>query len=162
MFTHVLLPTDGSAQSTAAVECGLRLAKALNARATVFNAQPEFHVFTVRAELLEDSREECVKHATAKADTCLGDARAVAKRLGFACDVEFVLSDQVYSAIIAAAQKHGCDLIVMASHGRRGMQALLLGSETHKVLTHGDIPVLVYPAAKQRVSFGPAAEAINP
>lgn len=144
MFTHLLLPIDGSAQSLEAAESGLRLAKALHARVTVFYAQPEFHIFTIRPDLLEDDREEYAKHAAAKAEKFLDDVRAVAKRVGIACDSEYTMSDQAYSAIIAAAKARGCDLIVMASHGRRGMQALLLGSETQKVLTHSSIPVLVY------------------
>lgn len=144
MFTHLLLPIDGSKQSLEAAESGLRLAKSLHARVTVFHAQPEFHVFTMRPDQLEDSREEYAEKAMAKAQEFLNDVRSIAKRVGTACDSEYVMSDEVYAAIIAAAKQHGCDLIVMASHGRRGMQALLLGSETQKVLTHSSIPVLVY------------------
>lgn len=98
----------------------------------------------MRPDQLEDSREDYAEKATARAQEFLNDVRSIAKRVGTTCDSEYVMSDQVYAAIIAAAKQHGCDLIVMASHGRRGMQALLLGSETQKVLTHSSVPVLVY------------------
>ena len=73
----------------------------------------------------------------------LGKVAAKAKKAGVACDTHFSIALHPYEAIIAAAKKARCDLIVMASHGRRGIQGVVLGSETHKVLTHGKVPVLV-------------------
>lgn len=144
MYKHLLLPTDGSALSRHAVESGIRLASALGARVTVFHAAPEFHTFTVQPEMLEETRSEYLQHAEIRAGLHFEDARTLAAAAGVPFDTAYVVSDTVYVEIIAAAEKHGCDLILMASHGRRGVQAVLLGSETHKVLTHSSIPVLVY------------------
>jgi nucleotide-binding universal stress UspA family protein len=80
----------------------------------------------------------------AEARTFLGVIEEKAKAAGVRCETFHTIDSSPYRAIIAAAEKHGCDLVFMASHGRRGLSALLLGSETQKVLTHSKIPVLVY------------------
>ena len=143
MFAHILLPTDGSALSEAAVQNGIGLAKSLGAKVTAFHVRPEFHLFTMQPEMLEDTREQFERDTETRAKQILGLVEERARKAGVPCDTTSVTSDHPYEVIIRAAQEKNCDLIVMASHGRRGVQAFLLGSETLKVLTHSRIPVLV-------------------
>ena len=143
MFKHVFLPTDGSNLSEAAVRMGVQLAKTVNAKVTGFHVMPEFHVFTYKTEMLEDTKKEFAKDSKAHAAQYLSVIETAAKAAGVACDIASATHDHRYEAIIKVAKQRGCDLIVMASHGRKGMQAVLLGSETQKVLTHSHIPVLV-------------------
>ena len=143
MFKHVLLPTDGSNLSEAAVRMGVQLAKTVNAKVTGFHVMPEFHVFTYKTEMLEDTKKEFAKDSKTHAAQYLSVIETAAKAAGVTCDVVSATHDHPYEAIIRVAKQRGCDLIVMASHGRKGMQGVLLGSETQKVLTHSHIPVLV-------------------
>lgn len=143
MFKHVLLPTDGSSASDTAVRMGVQLARTVNAKVTGFHVMPEFHVFTYKTEMLEDTKREFAKDSKAHAAQYLSVIETAAKAAGVTCDVASVTHDHPYEAIIRAAKQRGCDLIVMASHGRKGVQAVLLGSETQKVMTHSHIPVLV-------------------
>jgi nucleotide-binding universal stress UspA family protein len=144
MFKHLLLPIDGSKLSEAAIQKGLQFAKSLNAKVTGFYVMPEFHLFAYRTEMLDDTKEEFARDCRAHADQFLAVIEKAAKAAGVACDTAFATSDYPYEAIIKAAEEKSCDLIMMASHGRRGVQGLLLGSETQKVLTHSKIPVLVF------------------
>ena len=144
MFKYLLRPTDGSQLSEASIQKGVQFAKTINAKVTGFYVMPEFHVLTYQTEMLEDTKEEFAKDCRAHADQFLAVIEKAAKAAGVACDTALATSDHPYEAIIKAAEEKSCDLIMMASHGRRGMQGLLLGSETHKVLTHSKIPVLVY------------------
>ena len=144
MFKHILLPTDGSKLSEAAIQRAVEFAKSIGAKVTGFHVMPQFHVFTYRTEMLEDTREEFARDSRAHAEKYLSVVQSAANKAGIACETASVISDQPYEAIIQAAERTGCDLIMMASHGRRGVQGMLLGSETHKVLTHSRIPVLVY------------------
>ena len=143
MFKHVLLPTDGSNLSEAAVRMGVQLAKTVNAKVTGFHVMPEFHVFTYKTEMLEDTKREFAKDSNAYAAQYLSVIETAAKAAGVPCEVVSAVNDHPYEAIIKVAKQRECDLIVMASHGRKGMQAVLLGSETQKVLTHSHMPVLV-------------------
>jgi nucleotide-binding universal stress UspA family protein len=93
---------------------------------------------------LEYTPIEYQKYSKARAETVLGTVLDAAKSAGVVCDMLHIEHEQVYQAIIEAAEARKCDLIVMASHGRRGVSAVVLGSETVKVLTHSKIPVLVY------------------
>jgi nucleotide-binding universal stress UspA family protein len=103
-----------------------------------------FHSISVAPSQLEYTPIEYKKHAEAHAEKVLGIVAAAAKSAGVACDTLHAEHEQVYQAIIEAATARKCDLIVMASHGHRGVSAVVLGSETVKVLTHSKIPVLVY------------------
>jgi len=143
MFKHVLLPTDGSKLSEDAIHLGLQLAKTINAKVTGFHVMPEFHVFTHKTQMLEDTKSEFVRDSKAHAAQYLSVIEMAAKAAGVPCEVVSTTHDHPYDAIIEIANECGCDLIVMASHGRKGVQAVLLGSETQKVLTHSRIPVLV-------------------
>lgn len=143
MFKHVLLPTDGSPQSEAAIQQGIELAKETHARVTGIHVVPEFHVFTYRTDMLEDTREQYAKDSQAKAAKILQSIENAARSAGVPCDTVCVTSDEPYEAIIRTAEEKGCDLIAMASHGHKGIKGLLVGSETQKVLTHSHQPVMV-------------------
>jgi nucleotide-binding universal stress UspA family protein len=144
MFKHILLPTDGSQLSEIAIQEGIELAKAINARVTGFHVLPEFPAFTYHPEMLGDIKEEFAGDSRARATQYLRVIEEAANKARVRCDTGYTSSAHPYEAIIRAAEENGCDLILMASHGRRGVQGLLIGSETHKVLTHTKIPVLVY------------------
>ena len=144
MFTHILLPTDGSPLSEATIQQGIKFAKDIHAKVTGFYVTPQFHVFTYKTEMLEDTKGQFARDSRAHAQKYLGVIEKVAKEAGVSCDTAYVAHDHPHEAIIEADEKNGCDLIMMASHGRRGVQGVLIGSETQKVLTHCKIPVLVY------------------
>lgn len=143
MFKHVLLPTDGSPQSEAAVRQGIALAKEQQARVTGIHVVPEFHVFTYHPDMLEDTRAEYDRDSKAQATKILAAVEDAARAAGVPCETVCATNDEPYEAIIRTADEKGCDLIAMASHGRKGMKGLLVGSETQKVLTHSHQPVMV-------------------
>ena len=148
MYSKILIPTDGSELAEKAVKHGVALAKAVGARITILTVtrpyRPEWRVVTAEEAMIEDPPAEYQARVTAEADETLRIAAEAAKAAGVACDTLQVEDDHPYKAIIDTAGSKGCDLIVMASHGRSGISALLLGSETTKVLTHCKIPVLVH------------------
>lgn len=144
MFKHLLLPTDGTDASQSTVLEGVRLAKAFNARITGISVVPKFHLLTFNTTMIEDTKEVFIAESRSQANKYLTVLNEAADKAGVPCEIEVVVSDHPYEAIIHVAKSRGCDLIMMASHGRRGMQSLLIGSETQKVLTHSKIPVLVY------------------
>ena len=147
MYTDLLVPIDGSKLSGKAVAHALVLAKALKARIAVLYATP-----TYKPETLVDGggslysrtpKTQFVATAAREAESVLKVAAKMAAEAKVHCKTVHVISDSPWQAIIAAAKTEKCDAIVMASHGRRGISALLLGSETQKVLTHSKTPVLV-------------------
>ena len=144
MFKHILVPTDGSKLSEKAVKQAVRLAKQLGARMTAFHVMPKFHSSTYQMELLQMSVGEYDEARLEHAQQFLRYAERAAKAAGIDCEGRHAVGDHPYKEIVKAAQKNGCDLILMASHGRRGIEGFLLGSETQKVLTHSHVPVLVY------------------
>ncbi len=145
MYSKILVPTDGPHLSHRAFKEAASLARAVGATLTLFYAAPTYRLPSVGFEgammqnvvTPERYRRSMRAHARRLLDAAARKAGGTVVRR--ACD----FSDQPYDAIIAAARKNKCDLIVMASHGWRGLKGLLLGSETHKVLTHSRIPVLV-------------------
>lgn len=145
MYSHLLVPTDGSKLSDKAVAHGIALAKSLGARVTLFYASPDYPMPMYAEGVVFEpvSKREYAKQAAAAADKVLSRAAAKAKSAGVACTTAHAIAAAPWEAILAAAKKSKCDAIVMASHGRRGISALLLGSETTKVLTHGKLPVVV-------------------
>ena len=143
MYQHLLLPTDGSPLSEKSVRHGLRLAQMLGAQVTGFYAIPQFRAFAYAGAIIEDTQAIFEGQAQLQADAALEFVRTAAAEQGVPCNTTQSTHDRPYEAILKAAEDHGCDLIVMASHGRRGIEGLLMGSETQKVLTHGKIPVLV-------------------
>ncbi len=144
MFRHLLLPTDGSELSQGAVREGIRFAKECHAKVTGVSVTPEFHVLTFNTVMIEDTKAVFLAESRAQAQANLALLKKWAAEEGVPCDTEVAVSDHPHEAIIRVAKNKGCDLIMMASHGRHGAQAVLLGSETQKVLAHTRIPVLVY------------------
>ncbi|MCL2344652.1 MAG: universal stress protein [Desulfobulbus sp.] len=146
MFKHILVPTDGSELSQATARHAVLFAQETGARITVFFAKPEYPIayFGEGALIDPTTPEKFAEMAEQQAKGYLGAVQALCAEAGVACDVATATSDVPYEAIIQAAEKSGCDLIFMASHGRRGISGFLLGSETNKVLTHSKVPVLVY------------------
>jgi nucleotide-binding universal stress UspA family protein len=140
---HILVPTDGSALSLAAVEYGAALAKSVGARVTVLTVSTPFHTFAFEPVMVTDTPEQYAKQVAAIATKYLDAAKEIALAAGVSCETVHVEHDDPYLAIVDTAAKKSCDLIVMASHGRHGIAAVVLGSETTKVLTHSNIPVLV-------------------
>jgi len=145
MFKHILIPTDGSPRSRKAISTGVKLAKSLGARVTgLFAAPPATPV--VYRDLLPIGYSTPHEHARMikeSAERYLAVIEEAAKKAGVPYDGIQVTDDFPADAILAMAKKRKCDLIVMATHGRRGIKGVLLGSETQKVLTHSTVPVLV-------------------
>ena len=144
MFQNILVPTDGSDLAAKAVEQGILFAKEIGAKITAMTVTEPFHLLSAAPSQLEYTPIEYKKHAEVHAEKVLRIASDAAKAAGVPCEMLHVEHEHVYQAIIDAASARKCDLIVMASHGRRGISAVVLGSETVKVLTHSKIPVLVY------------------
>ena len=143
MYNHILIPSDGSELSKKAVDHGIGLAKALSAKVTAVTVSEPFHIFAVEPGMGTDTPDEYKKRVAALAAKYLKAAKDAATAAGVACDVVQVEHEHPYETIIDTARKRGCDAIVMASHGRRGVSAVVLGSETVKVLTHSNIPVVI-------------------
>ncbi len=148
MYKHILLPTDGSALSDKAVAAAIKLAEVLGARITAFHAIEPYPlqgayaaeasgVAELQPEIFAERSEEYAKRVL----EAVGGAAAAAN---VPCATAYATSRSASTAIIDKAREEKCDLIIMASHGRRGLEGFLLGSETQKVLTHSLIPVLVY------------------
>jgi nucleotide-binding universal stress UspA family protein len=146
MYKNILIATDGSEIATGAVVQGLTLAKALNATATIVTVTEMWSALEVahrgRAGQTDPvSAYEAVAAASAK--TILDEADKVARSHGMVCKTLHVADMHPAEGIVETAQKIGADLIVVASHGRRGLSRLLLGSQTYEVVTHTKVPVLV-------------------
>ncbi len=148
MYKHILIPTDGSALSDKAVDAAITLAKLLGARITAFHAMEPYPlqgayaaeasgVAELQPEIFAERSEEYAKRV-------LDAVASAAAAANVQCATAYASSRSPSVAIVEKAGEEKCDLIVMASHGRRGFEGFLLGSETQKVLTHSSIPVLVY------------------
>ena len=144
MFKNILVATDGSDLAAKAVEQGVLFAKEIDAKIIAVTVTEPFHLLSVAPSQVEYTPIEYKKHAEAHAEKVLTTVSNAAKVAGVACETLHVEHEHVYQAIIDAAAARKCDLVVMASHGRRGVAAVVLGSETVKVLTHSKVPVLVY------------------
>ena len=146
MFKHIFVPTDGSELSRATVSRAVTFAKEAGARVTAFFAKPEYPIayFGEGALIDPTTPDKFAELSDTQAREFLGEVEALCAAAGVPCQTVSAVSDVPYEAIIQAAEEAGCDLIFMASHGRKGLSGLLLGSETNKVLTHSKIPVLVY------------------
>jgi nucleotide-binding universal stress UspA family protein len=146
MYHNILIATDGSTLGGKAVSHGLDLAKAVGAKVTAVIVEEPFNVFAVPESRSRQLTEEFERHnVTIKqhANRVLGAVAEAAKKAGVTCETVQRDDEQPYEAIIKTAKEKGCDAIIMASHGRSGISAVLLGSVTNKVLTHTDIPVVV-------------------
>ena len=144
MFKNILIATDGSDLAAKAVEQGVVFAKEIGAGITALTITKPFNVLSLAPSELGYTPIEYKKYAEEYAEKVLDTVAAAAKSAGIDCETLHIEHEHVYQAIIDAAAARKCDLIVMASHGRRGVSAVVLGSETVKVLTHSKIPILVY------------------
>jgi nucleotide-binding universal stress UspA family protein len=135
MFTHILMPTDGSELSARAVREGMHLARSLRARVTGVCVKPNFHTA---------GADEAIAREALDAETALEAVAEAARAADVPYSTVIERDDSPFDGIIRVAERIHCDLILMASHGRRGVRGGLLGSETQKLLTHTKIPVLVY------------------
>ena len=144
MFKNILIPTDGSEQSQRAVRAGVDLAKLHGGRVTGIHVIPDYHLLIAYEGAFDPVTEERIEEeAKARAEAYLEFVRKTAGDGGVPCSTVCETSDHPYEAILKTAEANGCDLILMTSHGRKGLAAVLLGSETRKVLTHATVPVLV-------------------
>ena len=146
MYRHILIPTDGSELAQRAVSHGLSLAKAVGAKVTALIVEHSFDVFHVPESKMYSMPKEFAAynaHIKEHATKVLDGVAQAAKAAGVACETIQEVHDHPYQSIIMTATEKGCDLIVMASHGKGGIVGLVLGSVTVKVLTHTKIPVLV-------------------
>ena len=147
MYKHILVPYDGSEPSSKALQEATTFAKSIGAALTLIHVVLPFHLhvqaWASSREVISKIEEGHILEAKSAAQAELSELEARAKAAGVHCDSVVAVGDSPYREIIDAAVKSGCDLIMMASHGRRGIDAILLGSETAKVLAHARIPVLV-------------------
>ena len=147
MYRHILIPTDGTELAEKAVTAGTDYARETGARVLFFTAMPEYRLpneAQMMARQRVQSLAEHEREAERAARAILDKAAQAAKDANITFETEFALSDQPSAAIVGAAKRHGCDAIFMASHARTGIPALWYGSQTRDVLTHSDIPTLVY------------------
>jgi nucleotide-binding universal stress UspA family protein len=145
MYRKILVPTDGSRLSDRAVREAARLAQVVNAKLVLFHALPEMRqpIYSEGSSTVLASRQRVRKAAASRARRILAAAAKKAAAVGLSASKDYAAGSSPHDAIVAAAQKHRCDLIVMASHGRRGLSKFLLGSETQAVLPRVRVPVLV-------------------
>ena len=145
MYKHLLLPTDGSELSQASVRTGITLAREQGARVTALYVIQDYNSILYGVEgLMTASNEEVEKAANVLADKALNFVADLAQQEGVPYELVRTTSLFPYLAITDQAKDSGCDLICMASHGRKGIRGFLIGSETQRVLTHSTIPVLVH------------------
>jgi len=146
MYQHILIATDGSELAGKAVNHGMALAKRLNIPVTAVTVTEPWSVLEVGRMARQGNQNPIAQFedmATAAATSILDKVKQVASSQGVTCDVVHVQDQHPAEGIIAAAKNNGCDLIVMASHGRRGLDRILLGSQANEVLTHSKVPALI-------------------
>jgi nucleotide-binding universal stress UspA family protein len=146
MYANILLSTDGSDVARKGVEHGIALAMALNAKVIVITVTEPVDYQSGYAVGWIPTKEDTDRFDAAsneRAGKALDEARAIAEQFGMSAELLHVPNAHPATAIIETAKSRGCDLIVMASHGRRGLRKLLLGSQTSEVLADGSVPVLV-------------------
>ena len=144
MFKHFLIATDGSQLAESGALSAVQLAKSMSAKLTAITVSTPFHIFATDAVMVTDTEEIYKVQCKSQAETYLSVIKTAAESSGVSFEGIHVSHDPPYAAIIETANNKGCDVICMASHGRRGIAALVLGSVTVKVLTHSKIPVVVW------------------
>ena len=151
MFMHILIPTDGSKLSEAALRAGMQLAKEQDSQVTVLYVMPDYAALMYSGEaMMTYNTSDLNKDAERTADRVLQEVQDIARAEGVYCKTARVMNASVHQAIIQQAKDSHCDLICMASHGRKGLAGILLGSETQRVLVNSSIPVLVHrPVVKE-------------
>ncbi len=142
MYKRILVPTDGSDLTAKAVETAITLAKALGGQLVTLSVKDSFPYGAI-SEMQPIPPQEFFDAQDRISASRVQQVQQACAAAGLACEAHTVDAEQPWQAIIDLAKSSACDLVVMASHGRRGLSALLLGSETQKVLTHSAVPVLV-------------------
>ena len=160
MYKHLLVPLDGTPLATATVEQAVAYAASTGARLTFLHARPDVGASGEGALLHAMSPQDFSIAAAGNAQAIVRKAEVAARAAGVPCASQVVTSDQPHEAIIEAARSNGCDLVFMASHGRRGLQGALLGSVTRKVLQHATLPVLVAAVESNHASLTDEQRAI--
>lgn len=146
MYKHILIPTDGSDLAEKAVANGIEYAREAGAKVTLFTAVPEYQppsesdVFAKRVVSIDEHE----RRSRDKAQHVLAHGAELARAAGVDFDTDYAEDDRPAHAIVAAARRHGCDAVFMASHGRSGLSRLVHGSETSEVIRTSDLPTLVY------------------
>jgi nucleotide-binding universal stress UspA family protein len=143
MFKHILIPIDGSELSTRAAKTAIELARLSQGRIYALHVIAPFHSIAYMGAMLAATEFAYNEEANANAGRYLADIRAMAEAAGVPFDGRTTFGDQPFETIVQTVTDQQCDLVVMGSHGWRGMTRLLLGSETHKVLLRCDVPVMV-------------------
>ena len=143
MYKHLLIATDGSDLAQKAVGQGLALARALGAKALVITVTEPWRSVVAGELAVTFPIEEYEQRSAASATKILGGVVEVARKLGISCDTLHVKDQFAAEGIVETAKSAGCDLIVMASHGRRGLSRMLLGSQANKVVMLSTVPVLI-------------------
>ena len=143
MYKHLLIATDGSELASKAIALGLGLAKSLGARVTILMVSEPWTAVVSGEAAIAFPIKDYERAVTANANEVLAAAASAAKSQAVSCDTVHAKDQFPAEGIIDTATKQGCDLIVMASHGRRGLKRLFLGSQTNSVVTQSTIPVLV-------------------
>jgi nucleotide-binding universal stress UspA family protein len=143
MYKHILLPTDGSELSKAAMRHGIALAKAIGAKVTALVVSTPLNSLVVDPSIVSGALDQYKKLVAEQTAKYLDNISHNARAAGVDCATLCIEHDKPYQAIVDTAKNSDCDLVVMASHGLRGISAIL-GSETLKVLTHTSVPILVY------------------
>ena len=144
MFKRILIPTDGSPASQRAILAGAALAGETGAEIVGLTVVPPYDPVMTGPDLLETTPEQYERATTERARGILADVEEAAQEAGVPFRLEQASGHSTWESIIDTARNDGCDLILMASHGHKGIRGLLLGSQTQKVLVHSAIPVLVY------------------
>ncbi|MCL4766664.1 MAG: universal stress protein [Hyphomicrobiaceae bacterium] len=144
MYKHILVPTDGTDLSRHAILCSLELAKAIGARVTVLRVSGKPAHLVVLGLEITDLSEETRARIRREIEDHFAWVHGEAAARGVACETRRVESEHPWKGIVETADAQGSDLIAMASYGRAGMTAKLIGSETQRVLAHSRVPVLVY------------------
>ena len=143
MFKHILLPIDGSELSLRAAKVGIELARSCGASVHALHVVPTFQAFIYMSEALAAAEPTYIEESMALATGYLAQVQQLAAQAGVKYNGNYEVAERPYEVILRTIREKGCDLVVMGSHGRRGVTRLLLGSETQKVLLEGDVPVLV-------------------
>ena len=145
MFKHILIPTDGSSVSHGAAQKAIELAKLTGAQLTAFHVAPAYHIDLHEDQVPHDFKgpSEYVAEVARQVQPHLEEVKQLADAAGVSCAVHYAMSDSPAEAIAQAVEKYGCDAVVMGSHGRKGLNKLILGSETEKVLVSTKVPVVV-------------------
>jgi nucleotide-binding universal stress UspA family protein len=143
MFKNILVPTDGSDQSLCAARIAIALAKQLGARVHAYHVLAPLAAVAHFSDLIRHAPDDYHQEAVRRAEQQLQAIHELAKEAGVPFDGGYAFDQRPYSAIVGAARHYGCDLIVMGTHGRTGVDRLVMGSQASKVLSCSDIPVMV-------------------